>query len=606
MLAYYQSELTYLRELGAEFARDYSKVAGRIQLEASQCKDPHVERLLEGFAFLAGRVRRKIDDEFPEIAQAVLETLYPHCLRPVPSMSIVQYMPGPDAGRSAGGQTIDGGVELTSRPVNGQPCRFRATYPVTFWPIDVASARLRHDRLVLAGAPAKTKALLEISLRRASGLPFTELPIRRLRFYLDGEDATVHVIYAAILNQSCGVAIRGTQADGSVDVVPLPPGALRPVGFEDDEGMFPYPARAFTGYRLIQEYFAFPEKYLFIDIDHLDKVAGRPWGDTVDLLIFLDRSPPDEVSVDAENFKLGCTPIVNLFSKVAEPIPLTHYQSEYRVVPDVHRPTATEVFAIESVTSTSSLLDTPTTYEPLYTLQHGQGARGQERRAYWIASRRRSTRREDPGTEVFLSLVDPGLKPVRKQGESLTVRVSCTNRDLPSKLPFGGGSGDFALAAAGPVSRVRCLRKPTESIRPGLGRGAYWRLISHLSLNHLSLTDDENGLEALRALLRLYSPPANKDMTDQIEGITGVSTRHVTGRVAGSKTVMTCRGLEVSVEFDQTHFVGAGAYLFASVLERFFALYASINSFTQLVARTRNPEAILKRWQPRAGNRTLL
>ena len=296
--------------------------------------------------------------------------------------------------------------------------------------------------------------------------------------------------------------------------------------------------------------------------------------------------------------------MVNLFSMVAEPIPLSQTQTEYRVVPDVHRTSATEVFSIDEVTSTGGFLDEPVAYEPFYSSRHARP--GQAPSTSWYASRRPSGKKDDPGTEVFLSFVDRGFNPRAPAAETMTVHVTCTNRDLPGRLPFGGEQGDFELEAQGPISRVRCLRKPTRPLRPPLGREAQWRLISRLALNHLSLADDEHGLDALRELLLIEDYADSAVSRQQIGGITGVSSRRIAGRTGRKTGNAVCLGVEVTIEFDETQYVGSGVFLMASVLERFLGLYASINSFTQLTARTRQREGILKRWPPRAGDRTLL
>ncbi|MBX6314112.1 MAG: type VI secretion system baseplate subunit TssF, partial [Isosphaeraceae bacterium] len=282
LLAYYNSELAFLRDLGAEFAAKYPKVAGRLQLEADKCEDPHVERLLEGFAFLAARVRQKIDDEFPEITNALLGLLYPHYLRPLPSMTVVQLLPGPDTARLLGGYTVARGARLDSPPVRGSPCQFRTAYPVTLWPIAVETARLVHDRVVMPGKPPEAVSLLQLSLRAAEPTTFSELAPDGLRFYLDGEPPNVHALYELMLNDVCRVVVRGMRADGSEEAITLSNEAVRPVGFGPDEGMFPYPSRSFPGYRLLQEYFALPEKFLFFDLTGLDRLRGRGWGGRIE------------------------------------------------------------------------------------------------------------------------------------------------------------------------------------------------------------------------------------------------------------------------------------------------------------------------------------
>ena len=603
-LAYYNAELAYLRELGAEFAGKYPKVAARLMLEADKCADPHVERLLEGFAFLAARVRRKIDDEFPEITDALLGVLYPHFQRPLPSMTVVQLQPGPDPAKLAKGATVPRGARLLSRAVKGMPCQFRTAYPVTLWPVEVAAARLDPDRVTVPGKPAQAVALLQLSLRCAAGTTFAQLGIDRLRLHLDGEGPLPFALYEALCNNACRVVVQGKAAYGRSEAVTLPDDAIRPVGFARDEGMFDYPARSFPGYRLIQEYFAFPEKFLFVDLTGLKCLAARMIGDAVEVLIFLDRAPRVDRPVQAENFRLGCTPAVNLFGTVCEPIRLDRAQYEYRVVPDVHHPLAAEVYSVDEVTGTSAFLDEPAWYEPFYSARHS--AEGARPRAYWYPSRRPSPRKDDPGTEVHLAFVDLGFDPKLPAAETITVRATCTNRDLPSRLPFGGEQGDFELEAPGPVGRVRCLRKPTRPLRPPLGRGAQWRLISHLSLNHLSLADADEGLDALREVLTLYNFDDGPASAQQIQGIARVTSRRAAGRTGSRLGNAVCLGVEVGVEFDESCYVGGSAFLMASVLERFLGLYTSINSFSRLSATTKPRGEILKRWPPRTGERTLL
>jgi type VI secretion system protein ImpG len=604
LLTYYNSELAYLRDLGAEFAEKYPKVASRLHLEAGKCEDPHVERILEGVAFLTARIRRKIDDEFPEISDALLHVLAPHYQRPIPSMSVVQFVPSAEQLQAAQGFTIDRGARLDSKPVGGIACKFRTAYPTTLWPIEVESARLDPDRVVFPGKPPDAVALLSLSLRCRGGGTFSQLAIDRLRFYLDGTGGLPYALHEMLVNDVCQVLVRGRVGDQRSEVVALPAGAIEPVGFGRDEGLFDYPARSFLGYRLLQEYFALPEKFLFVDLKGLAALAGRGLGDSIDLLFFLRRSPPTGLTVQTENFRLGCTPVVNLFTLVAEPIPLTQTQFAYRVVPDVHRQLATEVYSIDKVTSTGGLLKEPVHYEPFYSMRHSSAAQGAE--SYWLATRRASQKKSDPGTEVEISFVDLGFNPRLPTSETVTIHLTCTNRDWPDRLPFGGDHGDFELEAQAPVSRVRCLRKPTPARRPPVRRGAQWRLISLLSLNHLSLADNEQGLDALREIVVLHDFAESTVSRQQVLGIVGLSSRRTPGRTGRKIGNVVSLGVEVTVEFDETHFVGSSAFLLASVLERFLGLYASINAFSQLVARSRQREGIWKRWPPRAGERTLL
>jgi len=396
--------------------------------------------------------------------------------------------------------------------------------------------------------------------------------------------------------------VRGLEGARAAPPVSLSRAAVRPVGFEPDEGVLPYTGRSFLGYRLLQEYFYFPEKFLFFDLMELERARAEGFGDGLEILFYLRQSPAAPQAITEATFRLGCAPIVNLFPHIAEPIRLTHAVSEYRVIPDVARPDAMEVYSIERVTSRSPQLEAPVEFQPFYSLRHSADHQGPQ--AFWYAARRPSSRKADTGTDVYLSLVDLGFQPTLPAEETLTIHTLCTNRDLPAKLPFGGDRSDFELEGATPLSRIRCLTKPTPTVRSPMQRGAQWRLISHLALNYLSIC--EGGRDALQEILTLYDIADSPVVRQHIAGITQVSARRVVARPPGFPWNGFCRGMEVTIDFDEDKYVGAGVFLFASVLERFLGLYASLNSFMQLVATTRQRPLPLRRWPPRAGDQTLL
>jgi type VI secretion system protein ImpG len=600
LLTYYERELSFLRHMGAEFAAKYPKIASRLLLEAEKCEDPHVERLIQAFAFLAARVRLKLDDEFPEITEALLNVLYPHYLAPLPSMSIVQFVLDPDQGNLTSGHRISRGARLYSQAVNGSPCRFRTCYPVTLWPLEVAVAQFEApDRVNRA---PKAAAALRLEIRCLGGATFSELDLDSLRFFLQGESQLVYALYELLFNNVRQVQLRplGQQQNGNPIV--LPPRCLRSVGFGPDEGLLPYTPRSFLGYRLLQEYFAFPEKFLFFDLCELNRATQAKFRDGMEVWIFFDKPPRLEQLISADTFRLGCAPVVNLFEQIAEPIRITHAETEYRVIPDVGRQNMTEVYSVDSVVNTSPYLSETVAFEPFYSFKHAVDREQQQ--AFWYAVRRPSPKKGDAGTEVYLSLVDLNFRPTLPPVETLTVHITCTNRDLPGRLPFGGDRGDFELEGAAPLARIRCLKKPTETARPPLRRGAQWRLISHLSLNYLSLS--EGGREPLQEILKLYDFSDSSVIQQQIAGITNVTSKRTVGRPASMPWNGFCRGIEVSIEFDEEKYIGSGVFLFAAVLEKFLGLYASLNSFTQLVAWTKQREEPLKQWPPRAGEQILL
>ena len=609
LLLYYERELTFLRQMGAEFAARYPKVASRLVLEPDKCEDPHVERLLEAFAFLAGRVHLKIDDEFPEITESLLTVLYPHYLRPLPAMSIAEFTMDPEQVTPESGLKLERGAMLNSRPVQGVPCKFRTCYDVTFWPVEVAEAEWKTpDRLQPAIRSSEAVAAVRLDLRTTGDAPFSKLTMESLRFYLAGEGGMVHSLYELLCNNCVQIIVRDPTPRSRVQPVYLPPQALKPVGFAEDEGMLPYPRRSFIGYRLLQEYFCFPQKFFFLDLTGLEQVCAGGFGKRAEVILLLsqfernDRRQTLELGVTARTFRLGCAPVVNLFNKTAEPILLDHTRYEYQVVPDVSRRNALETFEVTEVYSVNPQTQEVLKFEPLYSFRHGMTRAKVQ--AFWRAARRPSGQRDDEGTEVFLSLVDLTARPVRPNVDSLMVRTICSNRDLPSRLPFGNEAGDFELEGALPLKRIVALIKPTDTLRPPMAKDSLWRLISQLSLNYLSLV--ENGRESLQEILRLYNFTGSTYSEKQIEGLVELRSKRHFARVVSEDGMAFARGMKVEMEFDEEQFVGSGVYLFAAVLEYFLGLYVSMNSFSQLVVKTRQRKEILRQWQPRAGRKILL
>jgi type VI secretion system protein ImpG len=604
LLPYYERELKFIRQMAGEFADKYPKVAGRLLLQPDTCDDPHVERLIEAFALLAGRVHHKLDDEFPEITEALLDVLYPHYLRPVPPQGVVQFQLDPSQSAPAS-TNVPSGIPIHTRPENGNVCSFRTCYPVTLWPLRVTGASVSSvNRFATPGMPADAAAVIRIGMECLGGLRLEDLPIDSIRFYLNGESAGVHTLYEFLFLNSLRVAIRAVPARDGAALAILPASSLQQVGFTAAEGILPYSDRSFLGYRLLQEYFTFPEKFFFIDLKGLDRLPKSGFGAAFEILIFLKQ--PDqphrlialEQSVGAGTFQLGCTPMVNLFERIAEPIRITQTKTEYHIVPDQHRQLSTEVYSVDRVASGNYLEDVQI-YEPFYSLRHG--APDETHKHFWYTHRRPGLRKNDNGSEVYISLVDLDFNPALPPVDMLTARVTCTNRDQALRLKLPGEFGELEPEGVALV-HARCLRKPTPTVRPPARRGLQWRLISHLSLNHLSIV--EGGSEALQEILRLYDFSDDPAIRRQIAGLTGVNSRSCISRVTSDTGVAFCRGTDVTLEFDEDQYVGTGVFLLSSVLQRFLGLYSAVNSFSRVTAKT--GKGTIKQWPPLAGEQILL
>jgi type VI secretion system protein ImpG len=608
LLDYYNRELAYIRHLGAEFAQANPKIAGRLRITGDSAEDPHVSRMIEGFAFLAARVRRKIDDEFPEICESLLNILYPHYLAPFPSAAIVQGKLNRSQMELTSGYSIPRGSPIETE-MAGQPCRFRTCYDVRLWPLEIVSAMFQAKPFTAPSTSASPQAhaVVRISLRTFSDkVTVDRLALDGIRFFLKGQDQYIYDLYEVLMNNTLQVVVATAANDR--EMIVLDRAAVRPVGFERDQGLVDYSARSFLGYRLLTEYFAFPKKFLFFELQGLtaQRMGTLKKANTLELFFYVDRTIPQlEQNVGNDTFQLGCTPIINQYRQRAEPIRWTHTETEYRIIPDVRRPKGHEIYSIDRVIGTSPD-GREVEFLPFYGVSHG---RANADSTYWHATRRAAGYAEgqiDFGTEMFLSLVDLDFSPSRVADSTIDVETTCLNRDLPASLQFGGGPPRLQLTSGSPLASLECVTLPTPTRRPALRHQTIWKLISHLSLNYLSLIDTDGGAAALREILSLYVPFHSTEAGKIIQGVTHVSARRIVGRVTGGAAAGFCRGVEVTLDLDEDNFSGSGLYLFSAVMERFLALYSGLNSFSKTVVRSNRRQGLVCQWPPRAGESVLL
>jgi len=606
LIKFYNKELNYIRRSAAAFAEANPKIAGRLRLSKDTIEDPHVSRLIESVAFLNARMRKKLDDSFPEITNGLLEVLYPHYLSPVPSMSIVQFKSMPEMTSS---YTIDRGSSIETEPVDGEPCRFQTSYPVTLWPIELTKAQLVRGSYHAPALPKHLGAVAVLRLKlkcMAEDMTFSSLSPNNLQFYLRGQASETSALYELLMNHGVAMAVANNPEDSHVQF--FGPENIEPVGFETEEGLLPYPARSLLGYRLLTEFFVFPEKFNFFRLNGLDHKTFRNAGREIEIYIYLDDCTTElETSLTEENFLLGCTPMVNLFSQQAESISLNHRSEEFHVVPDSRRLLAKEVYSVDQVDAVSPDGNVKT-YQPFYGFKHH--ARSDDA-AYWHGARRNGLSRTkneiDNGTEMFVSLVNLDFQEDIPDNWILNIGTTCLNRDLPGRLPFGGGQPRLQLGEGNaPLSGISCITPPTKTRRIELDENTRWRLISHLNLNHMSLTDSDNGADVLREILTLYNFDNSPSTRAMIEGVLNIECLQIVSRVKDKGISALCRGIEITLTLNEERFEGQGLYLFASVLERFFALYAPMNSFTRLVLKSKQRNLAIKKWPPRVGEKVLL
>ncbi|MPQ65281.1 MULTISPECIES: type VI secretion system baseplate subunit TssF [unclassified Pseudomonas] len=615
LLDLYNQELQHVRESAAEFAKEYPKIAGRLTLSGLDCADPYVERLLEGFAYLTARVQLKLNAEYPTFTHNLLEIAYPHYLAPTPSMTVVQLQTDPDEGSLAGGFTLprDSVLRATLGKDTQTSCEYRSAHAVTLWPLQVSHAEYFGNPSAvlgrLAASEPKAKAGLRLTLRSGAELPFNQLDLDSLPLYLNGADEQPFRLYEQLLGNACAVFAR---APGGDWVERLPADALRPCGFDDREAAMPVVAQAFQGYRLLQEYFALPQRYLFVEFAELGRAVKRCAGQELELIVLFERFDPSlESSVGAAQFVPFCTPAINLFPRRVDRIHLSERVNEHHVIADRTRPMDFEIHSLTGVTGHGTGPDQP--FLPFYAVRDpSRYGRDQayytlrrEPRVLSSEQRRKGTRSTYVGSETFISLVDNRQAPYGHDLRQLGVSALCTNRDLPLFMNVGSGKSDFTLADSAPVSAIRCLAGPSRPRASHAHDNQAWRLISQLSLNYLSLSEAGQGAAALRELLRLYGESNDAALQLQIEGLREVSSKPCTRRLPMPGPIVFGRGLEITLEFDENAFRGTGVFLLGAVFERFLARYVSINSFTETVIRTTERGEIM-RWKAKPGRRPTL
>ena len=583
---YYQEELQYLREFGREFAREHPNLAPML---ADSSADPDVERVLEGVAYLTGAIRERLDDDLPELTQTLLEMIWPHYLQPLPSFSIVEFQhpAKPKVNPTQRVPRVE--TELDSVQVDGTACRFHTCYDVDFQPLRIREATLEQ------GGRGAVRLVFEL----LGGAKLEDLELETLRLYLHGDVAASSNLYLWLLRHLERVELRvpeGRRARSAV--LPAEPPPVRPVGFAESEALTPYPRRSFPGYGMLREFFALPQKYLFLDVAGLSALRALKPESQFEIVFHFSERPPEGTRVDRERFRLHCTPVVNLMQMGAEPLLVSAERTSYLLRAADPAPDHFEVFSVDSVIGLRHGRSERREYKPFFSFRHAL-EEGQPP-VFYKTTRHPSVGR--PNSDSYISFVSLDAKDALPDAETISMELTCTNRTLAESLR----PGDIRLHTdtSPEYAEFRNLTPPTRSVLPPLEGDLLWRLISHLSLNYLSLA----SLDGLRGVLRLYNLHALYDrqearaLQNRLDAIHSVEASLETRLLRGAPL----RGTQVEIALEDGGFSSEGEmYLFASVLEEFFALYVSLNSFSHLTVRSvRSGERY--DWKPRVGHQIIL
>lgn len=613
LLRFYNEELAYLRETAREFGEEHDTVAARLGLKTPTDPDPYVERLLEGVAFLGARVQLKLADQYPEFTQHLLSAVQPHYLAPMPSICIAGLEPTETDPALAAGYEIPKGTELgaVASAQKDAPVVFKTGHKVMLYPLKISEVEFLGTRAAVASFAASANIRAECGIRLrfegTGGIPLDKIDIDGLPIYLDGSEAVPGELYRQIIGE-CAAVLARPATSGSGETIKLP--HPDQVGFEDDEALLPAEERSFRGYRLLNEFFACPERFLFVRLRGLREAFAKAGNGPCDIVLLFGRaSSVLQGAISPANFRLFATPAINLFEKQLGRVSVNANDHEFHVVPDRTRPLDFEIYRILDVKAQMTEEKEERPVAPLYAL----GALLYDWRdaLFYVPRlvlRRLSTkeqrllRRGDYiGTETFISLSAPG-NPERIGGiRELAVRALVTNRDLPSELTFRG-SQHFTIST-GPVRAVSALRNPSKPRTPlGLTDGA-WRIVAHLTPNYASLApEDGNDPSMLRDHLTLYGRQDDAAMRRQIDGISGVSSKPLVRRIPGRGQMAIARGSRITLTLDDGSYDNSRLFLFSAVVERFLAEFTTINSFTETIVETPG-EGVVAKWPARIGRR---
>lgn len=606
LLRHYNQELQHLREMGAEFAQQFPKIASRLRMDGIEVGDPYVERLLEGFAFLAARVQLKLDAEFPRFTERLLQIVYPNYLAPTPSMLVAQINPNLGDAALAAGAKVPRGSELRSAPIRGThtECRFRTAHALEMWPLEITGVSYftHASNLPLNRVPEWRKygGGVRIRLRATAGLDLQRIAAEDLRFYCSANDDVAYRLHELICGHALGALVMPVEGSAAPQV--LPADVVRPVGFDDDQALLPVTLTGFAGYRLLQEYFAFPQRFLFFDLVGLGTALRAVGGQEVEIVLLFGKGDSGlQQLVDQHALSLNCVPAINLFEQRCDRIQVGPGTHDFHVVVDRARPMDFEIFDLLEITGYGHGVGSERRFQPLYaayhTEDHGHDAYYATQREPRLMSERQ--KRDGPrssyiGSEVFITVVDAAESPYPGTLQQLAPRALCSNRDLPLLLPTGDNALRLDLTA--PVESVRVLRGPSRPLSAMREGKLAWRFINQLSLNHLSLldTDAEQGAAALRQLLRLYVQEADSAQHRQIEGLRTIRTEGIVRRLPMGGPIAFGRGVRIELEIDDLAFQGASPFLLGCVLERYFARHVSMNGFTETHLRSPSRGVILE------------
>ncbi len=601
----YNEELSYLRNQGEDFAKAYPKIASRLRLGQGGVEDPMVGRLLESFAFLTARLDYKMKHNTDFITKSIINILYPHYHLPIPAFSTCQFQPNTQLEAA---YTIPLGTAISVNASDGEACLFTTCYPVTVLPMQLSKVEYKRE---LSITPKKTpvklvKSSLCFNLKtNKSDIKIASVKPNALRFFIRAESYQSNLIYELLMNHLKEIVLNFKNANGKT--ISIPTSAIQPVGFSDEESILPYPSHSFSGYRLLTEYFVYPEKFFYFDLIGLDQYISENMSDEVEIHCLFDQANVElEKIISLESLALGCTPIVNLFEQVGEPIKIDHQISEYHVIPDAHRSQESiEVYQVKSVDISSDAHFDDMSCTPYFG--HKFKSLNYKKQLYWFLNRKYCWElggHHISGSEVFMSFSELGEMNQLSDHIIVTPKLLCSNRDKTLQLVLGRDKSDFSFWQTNHevIENIRCIKPMTDPVYRDKTKKNDIDLVGHVFINQLCFAGAEENLNVLKDVLALYSSENDYDNNLIKFGLLEVNTKQVTERHPVNLKQGFCRGIEYTLTIDEKYFTDNNAYLFGRVLSEFLTKSCSINSFVKFILMSKQRGEIA-RWKPKLGVR---
>jgi len=621
LLDAYNRELLYFKELMEEFAQAHPKIARRLGMHAGEIADPFVERLVQAASFTTARLQLKLDAEFPLLTSRLLETIYPNCVAPTPSVAVARLYPNEQEGNLLEGFCVPRDTEFASRVPDGErtSCTFRSGLDVMLYPLEIVSARLTGvppeipsiERYSVAHKPVR--AALRLRLRTMGEARFEELRgLDRLPVYLAGDEGVAsrlfELIHAGAVATVTGMPDRFADPNQARGIVSAQ--AVEYTGLATDESLLPLAAAKFHGHNLLHEYAACPARFWFFALAGLNAGLRHVTGREAEIVILLDRFDSALVEhVDASRFALFCTPVINLFRRKTDPTEIPRTGGEILLQPDRQNGSDYEVFAVEAlhgfVRKGAASLEFRPLYRALMNDENNHGRYFTTRREHGMAKasyRRYGARTTYVGTDFFVSLVDQNEQSYPHIMKYLAVDAWLTNCDLPSLLAPNGVT-DLTIGISAPLSSAGLIRAPSPARAPLAHRDIAWRLIGQLNLGYGTLEAGDGS--GLRDILALFAADDDVRYRRQIDSLIRVDAHPVTKKLPGQSQLRFGRGIECVLTVDETGFDGMSPYLFGVILEHYLVRHVSTHSFTQSVLRS-TQRGELMRWPIRTGARSAL